>query len=345
MDNYKNYKSKNAKFAAVLAGLVILLFALAVFSICLGKYPVTAGESFSIIGRAITGSSQIAEKMTVNVVLGLRLPRVIASVFVGAALSVSGACYQGIFKNPLVSPDFLGVSSGACIGAAIAILLSLSKTQISVFAFFGGIIAVLITAAVPSLIKNRSNIMLVLSGIIVSSLMSSILGFIKYIADPSTQLASITYWTMGSFSYVDRKDLFTMLIVLLPPMIILMLISWWIDVLSMGEDEARSLGANVRLIRAIAIFCSTLLTSGSVCLAGTIGWVGLIIPHFSRMMVGSSNRRIIPVSAVLGGMFMLLVDTLTRTVSVDEMPVSIMTGIIGAPFFCWLLFKRKDRIS
>lgn len=345
MDNYRDYKSKNAKFAAVLAGLAILLFALAVFSICLGKYPVTAKEALSIIGRAITGSSQIAEKMTVNVVLGLRLPRVIASIFVGAALSVSGACYQGIFKNPLVSPDFLGVSSGACIGAAIAILLSLGKTQISVFAFFGGIIAVLITAAVPSLIKNKSNIMLVLSGIIVSSLMSSILGFIKYIADPSTQLASITYWTMGSFSYVDRNDLLTMFIVLLPPMIILVLISWWIDVLSMGEEEARSLGANVRLIRSIAIFCSTLLTSGSVCLAGTIGWVGLIIPHFSRMMIGSSNRRSIPVSAGLGGIFMLLVDTLTRTVSVDEMPVSIMTGIIGAPFFCWLLFKRKDRIS
>jgi len=289
--------------------------------------------------------AQDAALMTVNVVLGLRLPRILAAIFVGAALSISGSAYQGIFKNPLVSPDFLGVSSGACIGAALAILLSLGSSQISIFAFFGGIAAVLITAAVPGLIKNRSNIMLVLSGIIVSSLMSSILGFIKYTADPETQLASITYWTMGSFSYVDTKDLLTMVIVLLPPMIILMLISWWIDVLSMGEEEARSLGANVRLIRAIAIICSTLLTSGSVCLAGTIGWVGLIIPHFARMLVGSSNKKIMPVSVVLGALFMLVVDTLTRSISIDEMPVSIMTGIIGAPFFCWLLFKRRNQIS
>jgi len=345
LNKYQEYKTKNAKFALVLVVLIVLLVALAIFSICLGKYEVTPAESMSILFRAVTGAKQLAEKMTVKVVLGLRLPRILASIFVGAALSISGTCYQGIFKNPLVSPDFLGVSSGACIGAAIGILLSLSKAQISIFAFVGGILAVVITAAVPMLIKNRSNIMLVLSGIIVSSLMSSILGFIKYIADPATQLASITYWTMGSFSYVDKGDLLNMAVLLIPPMIILILISWWIDVLSMGENEARSLGANVRLIRGIAILCSTLLTSGSVCLAGSIGWVGLIIPHFARMLVGSSNRKTIPVSILLGGIFMLLVDTLTRTISIDEMPVSIMTGVIGAPFFCWLLFKRRDHIS
>lgn len=337
--------SKKIKFGIVLAVLIIALFAIAIMSVCLGKYPVSAAESISVIFRAIFGKEQLAEKMTVNVVLGLRLPRILASILVGAALSISGSCYQGIFNNPLVSPDFLGVSSGACIGAAVAILFSLSSRQISVFAFLGGIIAVLITAAIPGLIKNRANIMLVLSGIIVSSLMSSILGFIKYTADPETQLASITYWTMGSFGYVDKTDLLPMSLILLPPMIILILMSWWIDVLSMGEDEARSLGANVRLVRTICIICATLLTSGSVCLAGTIGWVGLIIPHFSRMLVGSSNRKVIPSSAVLGAIFMLLVDTLTRTISIDEMPVSIMTGIVGAPFFCWLLFKRKDRIS
>ena len=338
-------KDNRTKLWVVMAVLIIVLAVFVVFAVCLGKYPVSAKESLSIICRGLFGQEQTAEEMTVNVVLRLRLPRILASILVGAALSLSGAAYQGIFKNPLVSPDFLGVSSGACIGAAIGILLGLASAYISAFAFVGGIIAVLITAALPAFIKNRSNIMLVLAGIIVSSLMSSIMGYIKYTADPDTELASITYWTMGSFSYVDLRDILAMLAIFLIPAAILILMSWWIDVMSMGEDEAKALGANVKLIRGISIFCSTLLTAGSVCLAGTIGWVGLIIPHFARMLVGPSNRKLMPVSCVLGGLFMLIVDTFTRTIGVEEMPVSIMTGIVGAPFFCWLLFKRRDSIQ
>lgn len=332
------------KISITIVLLTAVLVLLVVFSICLGKYPVSPKESLSILFRAITFKEQLADSMTVNVVLRLRLPRILVSIFVGAALSISGACYQSIFQNPLVSPDFLGVSSGACIGAAVAILLGLSSAFISGFAFIGGILAVLITASIPALIKNRSNIMLVLSGIIVGSLMSSILGFIKFVADPQTQLASITYWTMGDFSYASNADLLPMVIVLVPPMIILLLMSWWMDVLSMGQDEARTLGTNVRLVRGVAIVCSTLLTAGSICFAGSIGWVGLIVPHFVRMLVGSSNRRVLPVSCLFGGIFMLVVDTLTRLIGAAEMPVSIMTGIIGAPFFCWLLFRKRNEI-
>lgn len=338
-------KDNRTKLWVVMAILLAVLFGCIVFAVCLGKYPVSAKDSLSIIFRAAAGRQQLADQMTVNVVLGLRLPRILASIFVGAALSLSGAAYQGIFKNPLVSPDFLGVSSGACIGAALGILMGLASVYISVFAFIGGIAAVLITAAIPGVIKNRSNIMLVLSGIIVSSLMSSIMGYIKYAADPDTQLASITYWTMGSFSYVDMRDLLAMAAVFILPACVLLLMSWWIDVMSMGEDEARALGANVKLVRSLSVLCSTLLTAGAVCIAGTIGWVGLIIPHFARMLVGPSNRKLMPVSCVLGGLFMLVVDTFTRTIGVEEMPVSIMTGIIGAPFFCWLLFKRRDSIQ
>lgn len=333
------------KISITIVLLTAVLVLLVVFSICLGKYPVSPKESLSILFRAITFKEQLADSMTVNVVLRLRLPRILVSIFVGAALSISGACYQSIFQNPLVSPDFLGVSSGACIGAAVAILLGLSSAFISGFAFIGGILAVLITASIPALIKNRSNIMLVLSGIIVGSLMSSILGFIKFVADPQTQLASITYWTMGDFSYASNADLLPMVIVLVPPMIILLLMSWWMDVLSMGQDEARTLGTNVRLVRGVAIVCSTLLTAGSICFAGSIGWVGLIVPHFVRMLVGSSNRRVLPVSCLFGGIFMLVVDTLTRLIGAAEMPVSIMTGIIGAPFFCWLLFRKRNEIA
>ena len=324
--------------------LLAVLLVCIVLAACVGKYPVSPGESLKIMLDAIMGKSGSPDDMTFNVVLGLRVPRILASVIVGGALSMSGAAYQGIFKNPLVSPDFLGVSSGACIGAAVAILLSLSATYISIFAFVFGIVAVLITVAIPAVMGNRSNVMLVLSGIIVGTAMSSILGFIKYIADPNTQLASITYWTMGSFSYITLADLFAVLPIIVIPGVILILMAWWIDVLSMGEDEARSLGARVGLIRGITIICATLLTAGSVCIAGTISWVGLIVPHFGRMAVGPSNRKLLPMCALLGGLFMLAVDTLTRTIGTTEMPVSILTGVLGAPIFCWLLFRQRREL-
>lgn len=324
--------------------LLACLLVCIVLAACVGKYPVSPGDSLKIMLGALLRKPGSANEMTVNVVLGLRVPRILASVIVGGALSMSGAAYQGIFKNPLVSPDFLGVSSGACIGAAVAILLSLSATYISIFAFVFGIVAVLITVAIPAMMGNRTNVMLVLSGIIVGTAMSSILGFIKYIADPNTQLASITYWTMGSFSYITLADLFAVLPIIAIPGVILILMAWWIDVLSMGEDEARTLGARVGLIRGITIICATLLTAGSVCIAGTISWVGLIVPHFGRMAVGPSNRKLLPMCALLGGLFMLAVDTLTRTIGTTEMPVSILTGVLGAPIFCWLLFRQRREL-
>ncbi len=335
------------KLNTVLIELTVLCLLLGgiVLAVCVGKYPVSPSESIDILWHRLLGLPSALPNMMQNVVLGLRVPRILASVAVGAALSMSGAAYQGIFKNPLVSPDFLGVSSGAGIGAAAAILLSLTTAFVSLFAFVGGIVAVLLTVSIPTLIRNRSNIVLVLSGIIVGSALASVFGFIKYIADPETQLASITYWTMGSFSYVKLSELLVILPVLMVPAVFLILLSWWIDVLSLGEDEARTLGANVKLVRGLAIVCSTLLTAGSVCIAGTISWIGLIIPHFGRILVGPSNRRLIPLCGLLGGLFMLIVDTLTRTIGIEEMPVSILTGIIGAPFYCWLLFRKRQVLS
>lgn len=342
----KNTPQKR-KLNIVFIDLIFLCLLLCgiVIAVCVGKYSVSPGESIRILWSSLFGLPSELPEMMQNVVMGLRIPRILAAVVVGAALSMSGAAYQGVFKNPLVSPEFLGVSSGACIGAALAILLSLTTVYISLFAFVGGIIAVLLTLSIPSLIKNRSNIVLVLSGIIVGSALSSVFGFIKYVADPDTQLASITYWTMGSFSYIKLSELLIVLAVIVVPAIILVLMSWWIDVLSLGENEAHALGANVKLIRGAVIVCSTLLTAGSVCIAGTIGWVGLIIPHFGRMLVGPSNRRLIPLCGLLGGLFMLIVDTLTRTIGIEEMPVSILTGIIGAPFYCWLLFRQRRMLS
>lgn len=336
---------RGGRLYALSLGLLlgVLLLAGVVCAVCVGKYRVTPLESLEILFRQLLGLPDAAPKMTVNVVMELRVPRVFASVLVGAALALSGAAYQGVFSNPLISPDFLGVSGGACIGAALAILWSLPSGYIQLFAFAGGVAAVAMTVALPAALGNRSNIMLVLSGVIVGSAMSSILGFIKYAADPETELAAITYWTMGSFTYISLGDLLPTLPVLILPAAGLLLLSWRIDVLSLGEEEARALGINVRLIRGLVILCSTLLTAGSVCVAGTISWVGLAIPHLGRMLVGPNHTRLLPISALLGGLFLLAADTLTRTVGAAEMPVSILTGLVGAPFYAWLLWRQGRR--
>ncbi|MCL2517785.1 MAG: iron ABC transporter permease [Oscillospiraceae bacterium] len=319
---------------------LILLILGIIIAVCVGKYSVTPLESL----RILLGLRGDSSEMTVNVVLRIRLPRILASVLVGAALSVSGAVYQGVFKNPLVSPDYLGITSGAAVGAATGILLAMGTAFISLFAFAGGIVAMLLAMSLPVLLRNNSNIMLVLSGVIVGAAMSSVLGFIKYLADPESQLASIIYWTMGSFSYVTSKELLIIAPIIILPMICLFCMSWWIDVLSMGESDARTLGAKVTLVRSVALGCATLLTAASVCIAGTIGWIGLIIPHIGRLLVGPSNRKLIPLAALTGGLFMLTVDTFTRTVSVSEMPVSILTGALGVPFYCWLLYKQRKTL-
>jgi iron complex transport system permease protein len=325
--------------------LLLLMLAAGIACMCIGKYEVTPKLVLQIIFSKVMGIESTWPQMTENVVMMLRLPRILATLFVGAALSMSGAAYQGVFKNPLVSPDILGVSSGATIGAAIAILMALPSAMIQTFAFCGGLIAVGLTMMIPNLLRSQSNIMLVLSGIIVGGLMSSIMGFIKYIADPETQLATITYWQMGSFSYISLQEFVSVIPFMVISTIVILAISWWIDILSLGEREAKTLGANVLRIRAIVVACATLLTASSVCIAGTIGWIGLVVPHLGRMIVGPDNIKLMPVAAVIGAIFLLLVDTLTRVIGPAEMPISILTGIVGAPFFAWLLFRQRTKLS
>ncbi|MCL2498256.1 MAG: iron ABC transporter permease [Symbiobacteriaceae bacterium] len=324
---------------------MLLLPILFIYCLCVGKYPVTPGESLRILYGVATGATRDWTPLTESVVVGLRLPRILASMMVGGSLAISGATYQGIFKNPLVSPDFLGVSAGASIGAASAILLSLSATYIQLFAFCGGLVAVIATVTIPRLMRSESHIMLVLSGIIVGGLMSSIMGYIRYVADPTSQLAAITYWTMGSFSYIRMEAMLPILPVILIPLLLLLRLSWWIDILSLGEQEAKSLGANVQGTRYLAVACATLLTASSVCISGTIGWVGLVIPHFGRMLVGPSNPRLLPIAFLIGAIFLLVVDTVTRTITTAEMPISILTGLIGAPFYALLLYRQRKRLQ
>ena len=344
-DYRKEAAASRRKVILFNAAMFAILVCAFVYCLCVGKYQVSPGETLRIIFGKLSGRDPDWAPLTESVIFGLRLPRILASMIVGAALSLSGAAYQGIFRNPLISPDFLGVSSGACIGAAIAILMGLSSGYLQAFAFVGGLIAVSITVSIPRLMRSTSNIMLVLSGIIVGGLMSSIFGFIKYIADPTTQLADITYWQMGSFAYIRTGALLSILPTLIIPAIALFGFSWRIDIMSLGEKEAQTLGVNIYRMRNAVVAFATLLTASSVCIAGTIGWVGLVIPHFGRMIVGPNNTRLMPTVCLLGALFMLMVDTLTRTVGAAEMPISILTGIVGAPFYAWLLYRQRMRVQ
>lgn len=340
----KSKKMSSRTYRIIHVVLFTALLALILLCLCVGKYSLTPAECIRIFVGKLFRLQAEWNPMDEKMLLGVRLPRVIAAVFVGAGLALSGAVYQGIFKNPLVSPEFLGVSSGACVGAAVGILLSFSAAAIQISAFAGGIGAVALTVLIPRAMRSDSNIMLVLSGIIVSGAMSSVLGFIKYIADPATELAAITYWQLGSFAYVDTDAVLSILPISLLAGCVIFAMSWWVNILSLGEQEAKTLGANVQLLRGVCIVCSTLLTAGAVCISGTIGWIGLVVPHFGRMIAGVDNRGLLPAAGLIGGIFLLAVDTATRIIGPAEMPISILTGMIGAPVYAWLLYRQRMTI-
>ncbi|MEL7566458.1 MAG: iron ABC transporter permease [Dehalobacterium sp.] len=336
---------KRRSYPALLALLVLILIGMVIVSLCIGRYGVSIPDVIRILISKIIPIPTTWDANAESVIMTLRLPRVAAAILVGGSLALSGAVYQGVFQNPLVSPDLLGVSSGACVGAAIAILIGIGTFGVQVGAFTGGILAVTVTTTVPKLIKNSSNMMLVLSGIIVSGLMNSIMGITKYIADPETELAEITYWQMGSIAKVLPKSILTIAPAIFIGITILMLMRWKINVLSLGESEAKSLGINISTTRNIVIICATLLTASSVCISGTIGWVGLVVPHLGRLITGPNNIKLLPVSFIVGATFLLMIDTIARTLTSAELPLSILTGLIGAPFYFYLLKREKMNLS
>ena len=330
----------------VLITLLVVLLAVVFFiALCAGRYSIRVTEVVRILASSVFDVTQTWDDKAYGVIFTLRLPRTIGAVLVGAALSLAGAAYQGVFKNPLVSPDLLGVSSGACVGAAIAILLGMNSLGVQTLAFAVGIGAVALTMLIPRLVRSSSMLMLVLSGVIVRGMMDSVVGIIKYIADPETQLADITYWTLGSLVKVLSSDLFAIAPVIAAGCLMVLLLSWRINILSLGEQEARALGVHVGFVRGVVILCSTLLTASAVCVCGTIGWVGLVIPHLSRITIGQDNTKSIPVSLLMGAIFMVAIDTLARVLTSLELPLSILTGIIGAPFYFMVLAGQRMSLS
>lgn len=319
--------------------LVVLFFA----SFMIGQFPIDPAGVMGTIGAKLLGLPCAEPEMAQTVVWKVRLPRVCAALLVGAALAVAGAVYQGLFRNPMVSPDILGASSGAGFGAALAILLSLPYVFIQVNAFVFGIAAVALAYLVCRCVSRGKDaiLMLVLGGMIVSTLFSSFITLTKYVADPDSKLPEITYWLMGSLSTVSLRDLSFLLPPLLIGLVPLSVLRWQLNAMAFGDEEAQAMGLDVNRLRALFIFCATLLTSASVAIAGMIGWVGLIIPHMARFIVGPNCRELVPMSFLLGGGFLLVVDNVARSLFTVEIPLGILTSIIGAPFFFYLLLKRK----
>lgn len=336
--------SVNNQYRQWLWLLSLLLFFGVLLSLSLGRYSNDPSKVLNVLFSRLGANVNVDPAME-SIIFNVRLPRILASVMIGAMLSLSGAVYQSVFRNPLVSPDLLGVSSGAAVGAAGAILLGAGLITRQLFAFIGGMTAVLITSLVPRILRNRSNMMLVLSGIIVGGFLSSVLAIMKFVAEEQTELSSIVFWQMGSLSSILGRELLAILPIFLICSSLLLLLSWRINILAFGDLEARTLGVNVRQVRSIVIICASLLTASAVSISGTIGWIGLVVPHLGRLVVGSDNTRTMPLAILIGALFMLLIDTLARTVSNVEVPLSILTGFVGAPLYAFLLYKQKTRLE
>jgi iron complex transport system permease protein len=328
-------------YTAVLAFLLLILFGVCVTSLSVGVYNVPFTQTIRIMFSNLFNLEQTWTNTMYAVIINVRLPRVIAAVIIGFALSIAGASYQGVFQNPLVSPDILGVSSGATVGAAISILLGLGFYFIMSFAFLGGIIAVALCMLLPLLTGKKSILALVLSGIIAGGFLSSILGLIIYLADPYTQLPSIVFWQMGSLSRANYSSLLVAAPIIITCVVFLLLMRWRINALSLSDREAQSLGVNVAKERIVVIILSTILTAVSVSISGTIGWLGLTMPHFSRLIIGDDNAKVLPLAGIMGAIFLVVVDMLARNLTGAEIPLGIITGFLGAPLFAFLLIRQR----
>lgn len=310
-------------------------------SLFIGRYPITLSLIIEVIWHKLFFIQDNIPETYKTIIWDIRLPRAILGGLVGGSLAVSGGAFQGLFRNPLVSSGILGVSSGAGFGASLAILLFNNTIITYIFAFSFGILAVLLSYLIGRSYNTTPTVMLVLGGTIVSSVFASLISLVKYVADPFTQLPKIVFWLMGSLAYASYKDIMIAGIPMLIGIIGLIAIRWQINVLSMGDKEARALGVNTFWLKGILIFSATLATAGAVCVSGIIGWVGLIIPHIGRMLIGNNNKALIPISLSLGACYLIIIDNIARTLTGSEIPLGILTSLIGAPFFVYLLKTRE----
>jgi iron complex transport system permease protein len=324
--------------------LSLILLLTAAFSMTLGKYPLALSDITGFFLFKIFGVGSIEPERSLllgSLLIDIRMPRIISATLIGASLSVAGTAFQAMFVNPLVSPSLLGVLAGASFGAALGMVFSKSWIAVQVGTFVFGFMAVLVSVGIAKIHKGNTILLLVLGGVISSALFTSLLSIIKYIADPFNQLPAIVQWLMGSLSLVDRKVLLAAGIPQVVSIILVTLFSGYLNALSMGDEEARALGIPVERIRMLLIFLATLMSALTVVLAGMIGWVGLIIPHITRMLVGPNNKILVPASALIGAIYLIVVDDVSRMLFNVEIPIGITTSLIGIPFFAVILKKAR----
>lgn len=337
----RTHKTMQHRLILVMAVILGIAF---LFSFAFGRYPVPVIDVVRILFSHIFGlPGELATEQTMVIaVTNVRLPRILLACMVGCSLSAAGCAYQSVFQNPMASPDILGASSGACFGAALAILLHRQSVMITVFAFCFSLISLVFVYLVGNRIHGRKTVSLLLAGVMTGSLFSSGTSYLKLVADPANELPAITYWLMGSLSGTKMHQVIMAFPVMATGVVILLLLRWRINLLSVDESEARSMGVNVDKLRMVVILSATLLTAAAVSFSGMIGWVGLVVPNLCRRLTGADNRYLLPASMLTGAAFLLIVDDVARNLLAVEIPIGILTAFIGAPFFLYLM-TRKER--
>ncbi len=331
-----------ARGAGIAAGALVALGAVIFAAFAIGRYPVAPADLVALLWSKVTGAPHGVPATVETVVFGVRGPRVLAALVVGAALAAAGAAYQSLFRNPLVSPDILGVSAGAAVGAVLGIFLSLGVLAIQGLAFAFGLGAVALVYFTAAAVRGHDPILvLVLAGVVVGALLGAVVALLKYLADPYNQLPAITFWLLGSLAATNRDDFVAAAPLVLAALVPLWLLRWRINLLSLGDEEARALGVETGRTRVAVIACATLMTAAAVSIAGIVGWVGLLIPHFARLLVGPDFARLLPTAVVLGAAFLLGVDTLARTAARIEIPLGVLTAFVGTPLFLWQLAAAR----
>ena len=338
----------NVRMRVATIVLVAFIVLASIVSLLLGRFPIEVDQAFGMIVNRIaslfTSANTIEPAWTAQaeaLFFNVRMPRIIMALLVGCCLAAAGAAFQGVFQNPLASPDILGASNGAALGAAVAILWGFSGFGISAFAFLFSMATVLLVLLISNRAKGNRILVTVLAGVMVGSLFSAGVSFAKLVADPADQLPAITYWLMGSLTSIQLQDVIMVLPLMLVGLTVLFVMRWRINILTMGDDEAATMGVNAKRIRLVVTLAATLVTAASVAVTGMIGWVGLVIPHLCRMVIGCDYRKLMPTSMLMGAGFLLIVDDVSRLLTTAEIPIGILTAFIGAPFFLYLIMRKK----
>jgi iron complex transport system permease protein len=322
-------------------GLLALPLAALYLSLFVGRFDVAPAQVNQVLLSLFVEASADLPSSIETIVLQVRLPRALLALLIGAGLAISGAAYQGIFRNPLVSPDVLGATAAAGFGAALALLWSRTGVDLQLIAFAFGLLGVGLTYLLARTYRSTSILMLVLSGVIVTAFFAALLGAAKYLADPESRLPAITYWLLGSLNGATLQGLALVAPPILLGVIVLAFMGWQLNVLALGDDEARSLGVRTELVKGVVIVATTVVTAAAVSACGIVGWIGLVVPHLARMLTGPDNRRLLPAAASIGATYLLLIDDLARSLTEGEVPIGVLTAIVGAPFCAWLLRRTR----